>query len=119
MDFRERLLAGDFKGLGGLLHENWLKKRSLASNVSSSLIDDLYNAGMNQGAWGGKVLGAGGGGCVMFFASLERKQAIRDALQKIAKEKNLAEFQEIPVTFVQSGAEVLFNGDHYHRGISF
>lgn len=110
-EFRDRLLDGDFKGLGGMLHEGWLKKKSLASNVSNPAIDELYNAGMNSGAWGGKVLGAGGGGCIMFLVHEDKKPAVREAVSKIAKENNLAGFQEIPVKFVQSGAEIVFNGD--------
>ena len=110
--FKAKLLAGDFKGLGEMLHQSWLKKKSLASNVSSSTIDDLYNAGVSAGAWGGKVLGAGGGGCVMFLAPVEKKAAVRTAVASIARAKNLTEFQEVPVKFVQSGAEVLYNADH-------
>jgi D-glycero-alpha-D-manno-heptose-7-phosphate kinase len=111
-EFCERLLAGDFSGLGAMLHDGWLKKRSLASKVSNSLLDKLYDAGMVSGAWGGKVLGAGGGGCIMFLAPLDKKSAVRNAVRKVAQEEKLEEFREIPVKFVQSGAEVLFNGDY-------
>jgi len=111
-EFCERLLAGDFSGLGAMLHDGWLRKRSLASTVSNSLLDRLYDAGIDAGAWGGKVLGAGGGGCIMFLAPLDKKSAVRNAARKVAQEERLEEFKEIPVKFVQSGAEVLFNGDH-------
>ncbi len=114
-DFRNRLLVGDFQGLGEMLHEGWLKKKSLASNVSNQAIDDLYGAGMDAGAWGGKVLGAGGGGCIMFLVREDNKPAVREAIKRTAKEKNLSEFQEIPVKFVQSGAEIVFNGDEINR----
>jgi D-glycero-alpha-D-manno-heptose-7-phosphate kinase len=109
--FKARLMAGDFKGLGEMLHQGWLRKKTLASNMSSSVIDNLYNAGISAGAWGGKVLGAGGGGCVMFISPPEKKAAVREAVTKMAKICDLREFQEIPVKFVQSGAEVIFNGD--------
>lgn len=111
-EFEARLLKGDFRGLGAMLHDGWLKKKSLASNISNSAIDGLYDAGMGAGAWGGKVLGAGGGGCVMFFAPPERKAAVRDAVTSAAKAAQLAEFREIPVHFVQSGVEVLHNSDN-------
>ena len=110
-DFKSSLVKGDFKRLGDLLHEGWLKKKGLASGISSSVIDGLYGAGMAAGAWGGKVLGAGGGGCVMFIAPLEKKAAIRSMVWDVARKNNLGDFQEIPVAFVQSGAEVLYNGD--------
>ncbi|MEK7546573.1 MAG: GHMP kinase [Patescibacteria group bacterium] len=117
-EFKKKLLSGDFEELGGMLHEGWLKKKSLASNVSNSTIDEFYNAGMNAGAWGGKVLGAGGGGCIMFLAPEDKKSAIREAVKEIAKDKNLSEFQEIPVKFVQSGVEILFNGDEFKNKVS-
>ncbi|MBI4095121.1 MAG: GHMP kinase [Candidatus Liptonbacteria bacterium] len=114
-EFSTRLLSADYKGLGGMLHQGWLKKKSLASNVSNSLIDDFYAAGMDHGAWGGKVLGAGGGGCVLFLAPPEKKNEIREAVRRVAQEKNLADFRELPVKFVQCGTEVLYNGDYHNR----
>jgi len=105
-------MKADFQGLGEMLHEGWLKKKSLASNVSSGIIDDLYNAGINAGAWGGKVLGAGGGGCVMFLAPAESHDAIRRAVGKVAHGAQLGDFREIPVHLAQSGIEVLHNSDY-------
>lgn len=111
-NFRDKLMAGDYKGLGEMLHEGWLKKKSLATNVSNTTIDALYDAGMKNGAWGGKVLGAGGGGCILFIAAPDKHERILSALTKIAAKKNLSEFAEIPVKFVQAGVEVLMNNDH-------
>lgn len=115
--FAELVLAGDIKGMGAMLHEGWLKKKSLASNVSNSIIDDLYNAGVSGGAYGGKILGAGGGGCILFLCPPEKKNAVHEAVNKIAAEKNLKDFREIPIKFVQSGTEVLYNGDHFYSSI--
>jgi D-glycero-alpha-D-manno-heptose-7-phosphate kinase len=111
LEFSAKLLAGDMPGMGKMLHDGWLRKKSLASTVSNSTIDEFYNAGMSAGAWGGKIVGAGGGGCVMFLAPLDKKPAIREAVAKVAAENDLMDFKEIPVKFVQAGAEVLFNGD--------
>lgn len=111
-EFEARLLGADFKGLGGMLHEGWLRKKMLASNVSNATIDNLYDAGMNAGAWGGKVLGAGGGGCVMFLVPIERKLATRNAVARAAAADGLRDFREIPIQFVQSGAGILHNSDH-------
>lgn len=110
-EFSAMLLEGDFRSLGEMLHDGWLKKKTLASNVSNQTIDKLYDAGMKSGAWGGKVAGAGGGGCVMFISPVEKKAAVRDAVAGAAKEHDLKEFKEIPIHFVQSGAEILYNGD--------
>ena len=110
-EFHKKLYAGDFRTLGKMLHEGWLMKKSLASTISNSIIDRLYSEGIKNGAWGGKILGAGGGGCILFVAPVKNKAAIRSAVTKIAKTNNLKEFQEIPIKFVQSGAEILFNVD--------
>ena len=110
-EFSAKLLAGDAASMGKMLHEGWLRKKTLASNISNSVIDGLYEAGMSAGAWGGKITGAGGGGCIMFLAPIDKKPIIRKAVAKVATENNLAEFKEIPVKFVQAGAEVMFNGD--------
>ncbi|KKU60169.1 MAG: hypothetical protein UX81_C0003G0029 [Parcubacteria group bacterium GW2011_GWA2_47_12] len=108
-DFRDKLLLGDFRALGEMLHEGWLMKKTLASNVSNKLIDDFYNAGMQNGAWGGKILGAGGGGCVLFVVPSEKRNAVREAMLLMAKQNSLLDSGEIPVRFVQSGAEILMN----------
>lgn len=114
-EFRDKLQAGDFRGLGELLHEGWLMKKTLASTVSNPVIDDLYSEGIKQGAWGGKVLGAGGGGCILFAVPPEKKSAVKEAVESIARKHNLNEFVEVPVRFVQSGVEVLMN--HYGSGV--
>ncbi len=106
-EFKERLLKGDFGGLGQMLHQGWLRKKTLASNVSSSLIDDLYNAGINAGAWGGKVVGAGGGGCLLFVVPPEKKADILENVKKTAEKNNFSGFQEIPVKMVRNGVEIL------------
>lgn len=113
-EFSARLLKGDFPGMGAMLHKAWLSKKDLASNVSNDTIDALYAAAMDAGAWGGKVAGAGGGGCLMFLAPHERKESIRAAVSKVANEHALREFREIPIQFVQSGTEVLFSADRHN-----
>lgn len=107
--FKKNLLRGDFEVMGKLLHENWLMKKSLASKVSNQAIDTLYNAGIKAGAWGGKILGAGGGGCILFLAPLTKKEKIRQSVIKKAKSLKLLDFKEIPIKFVQSGVEVVSN----------
>ncbi len=108
-EFRDKLVTGDFEGLGKMLHEGWMLKKTLASNVSNPVIDELYAAGVNAGAWGGKILGAGGGGCVLFMAPLDKKPAIREAVALAAEKRNLSDFAEIPFRFVQGGGEILMN----------
>jgi D-glycero-alpha-D-manno-heptose-7-phosphate kinase len=68
---------------GKLLHENWQYKRSLSDKVSTSEIDQIYDVAMKTGALGGKILGAGGGGFMLIFATPDRHKAIREALNKL------------------------------------
>ena len=68
---------------GRLLHDNWKLKRSLSTSVSNSRIDELYNAAMAAGATGGKILGAGGGGFMLFFVPQERQKAVSEKLHDV------------------------------------
>ncbi|MGH7249918.1 MAG: GHMP kinase, partial [Minisyncoccia bacterium] len=108
-EFRDGLLAGDFENLGSMLHEGWLMKKTLSSKVSLPVIDELYDAGKNTGAWGGKILGAGGGGCIMFMTPINKKGAVREAVAAVAKKNKLTDFAEMPLRLVKSGVEVLMN----------
>jgi len=114
-DFVKLLEAGDVKRMGEMLHQGWLQKKSLTSFTSNNQIDELYETAREAGAWGGKVLGAGGGGCLMFFAPLEKKEVIIEALKNKAEKLGLQEHRLIPVKFIQSGVEILFNHDHHHK----
>jgi D-glycero-alpha-D-manno-heptose-7-phosphate kinase len=92
-----------------MLLEGWTLKKQLASSISNAGIDTLYEVAMSQGAWGGKILGAGGGGCIMMLAPVERRAGVVEALQKAAITEGFEGAGEIPVAFVQTGGEVLFN----------
>jgi D-glycero-alpha-D-manno-heptose-7-phosphate kinase len=65
---------------GKLLHENWRLKKSLTGDISSSDIDEKYQKAMAAGAVGGKLLGAGGGGFLLFYVEPDRKEAVAKAL---------------------------------------
>jgi D-glycero-alpha-D-manno-heptose-7-phosphate kinase len=115
LDFERWLLADDLRSLGAILHETWQWKKCLSSKISTPSINALYAAGREAGAWGGKVLGAGGGGCVLFLAPPDAHEPIRQAMSSVAAEYRLREFREIPVSFATRGAEVVFNaGDDRH-----
>ena len=68
---------------GKLLHESWKLKRSLSTKVSTPQIDEIYETGIKAGALGGKILGAGGGGFILFFAAPENHNKIRDRLKNL------------------------------------
>lgn len=107
--FQKKLVKGNFKGMGELLHESWLIKKQLASKISNEVIDKLYSTGIKNGAWGGKVLGAGGGGCIMFLVPQNKREDLSRALLKKAGQLKLNDFQEVPVKFVHSGVEIVSN----------
>jgi D-glycero-alpha-D-manno-heptose-7-phosphate kinase len=109
--FKEALLHADFRAAGEMLLEGWNLKKQLASNISNSRIDTLYEIAMSHGAWGGKILGAGGGGCLMMLAPLERRNAVIEAMGTAAKAAGFDGACEIPIGFVQTGTEILTNSN--------
>lgn len=91
--------AADLAGIGALLHESWQLKQSLAQGISNPEINRCYDLGRKAGAWGGKVLGAGGGGFLMFLVPPERQAAVARALP---------EWNQIPVSFERWGSKIIF-----------
>lgn len=85
---------------GRLLHEAWLVKKGLASKITNPAIDEIYNTGLASGALGGKLLGAGGGGCVLFY--------VKPELQLRVKEK-LKDLVHTPFRFENGGSQVIYN----------
>jgi D-glycero-alpha-D-manno-heptose-7-phosphate kinase len=107
--FKEALLEGDFQSAGEILLEGWTMKKQLASGISTSKIDRLLEIAMKSGAWGGKMLGAGGAGCLMMLAPLTKRASVIEAFMAGAKNEGFEGACEIPVGFVQSGAEIVIN----------
>ena len=81
-----------------LMHEHWLNKRKRSSGMSNNFLDKVYDAGIANGALGGKLVGAGGGGFMMFYS--ENKKALREEMTKF----NL---QEMKFRFDQYGVQPL------------
>jgi D-glycero-alpha-D-manno-heptose-7-phosphate kinase len=88
----------DLQQFGWMLQEAWEYKKSLSSSVSTSAIDEIYNRAITAGALGGKILGAGGGGFILFFVPPEKHSAVRSSL---------AELIEVPFLFEQEGCSVV------------
>ena len=66
---------------GNLLNEQWKLKRSLTSKISNEKIDKIYSTGINAGALGGKLLGAGGGGFILFYVPKNKQKSVKTALK--------------------------------------
>jgi len=90
--------------LGRLLHEAWLLKKRLSTRISSSFLDNIYETALKNGATGGKLLGAGGGGFLLFYVEPERQLAVKEALKG---------FLPVPFKFEFSGAEIVFDDNRY------
>lgn len=88
----------DITDFGRLLHETWQLKRSLSSSVSPEFIDDIYERARDAGAIGGKLLGAGGGGFMLFFAKPEHHLQIMNALKDLLW---------VPFEFENEGSRVM------------
>ena len=78
-------MAGRTSEFGSLMHEHWVHKRRRSSGMSNPQIDEWYDLGMKNGALGGKLVGAGGGGFLMFYA--EDRNRLRHAMSKAGLEE--------------------------------
>jgi D-glycero-alpha-D-manno-heptose-7-phosphate kinase len=82
---KEALEAGNTALFGELMHEHWEHKKKRSGGMSNSQIDEWYNLGMRNGAVGGKLVGAGGGGFLMFMADDRNK--LRKAMTGVGLEE--------------------------------
>ena len=102
VDVAEEILEnrrGDLDEFGRLLHETWRLKRGITNKISSDFLDEIYNKAMRNGALGGKLLGAGGGGFFVFYVPKDRQNQVREALSDLLY---------IPFSFENSGTEVMY-----------
>jgi D-glycero-alpha-D-manno-heptose-7-phosphate kinase len=99
---RLALEAGELRKFGQLLHEGWENKKRISSKISNPAIDRMYSIARDQGAVGGKITGAGGGGFMLLYCDEENQQAVRQAF---AAES----IREMRFGFDFSGSRVLVN----------
>ncbi|OGY66057.1 MAG: kinase [Candidatus Harrisonbacteria bacterium RIFCSPLOWO2_01_FULL_40_28] len=91
--------SDNLEEFGVLLHETWKLKRGLSLSITTPFIDEIYEAGMSAGASGGKLLGAGGGGFMLFFVKPESQPHVREKL------KNLL---YVPFRFDGVGSQIVY-----------
>jgi len=89
----------DISDFGRLLHESWTIKRSLTDKISTPQIDTIYNEARNAGALGGKLLGAGGGGFMLFFVEPEKQSLVKEKLNHLL---------HVPFRFDATGSQIIY-----------
>ncbi len=102
VDDAERILTdrkADLDDFGRLLHETWKLKRQTGNKISTSDIDSLYERAMNAGALGGKLLGAGGGGFLLFYVPKENQKLLIESLSELLL---------VPFEFENNGTDIIY-----------
>ncbi len=90
----------DIKHFGELLNESWQIKKTLSSAVSNSTIDELYKKAQSLGAIGGKLIGAGGGGFILFFIPPSKQTQLKKEFNKLI---------HVPFKFESEGSKIIFH----------
>lgn len=89
----------DIREFGALLNDTWTEKKLLSDKVSDSRIDEMYQQGMEHGAIGGKLLGAGGGGFMLFFVEPSKQREFIKAF---------SDYVVVPFQFEDAGSQVIY-----------
>lgn len=84
---------------GRLLHKQWIIKREMSAEITNQQIDNIYEAGLTAGALGGKLLGAGGGGFMLFFVKPEQQMRVQEALKDLLC---------VPFRFDHLGSQIIY-----------
>jgi len=98
-ELKAELQKNNLSAFGEIIHENWELKRSLTGGISSGVIDDWYERARKAGAIGGKLLGAGSGGFLMFYAPRDRHEAIF---------RELSDLRPVNFEFEPQGSKIIF-----------
>lgn len=102
-DMKHSLENNELSNFGEILNEGWIRKRELAGGISNPRIDELYEIAMKNGATGGKLLGAGGGGFLLFYCPKERQEQLKNQLR----------LKPFDFRFERDGSSVVHIGDKY------
>lgn len=102
-DMKVALENNDISSFGRILDEGWQLKKELASGIANPVIDEAYEIAMKNGALGGKLLGAGGGGFLLFYCEEEKQDQLKKAIG----------LRELDFSFERDGTSVIYIGDKY------
>lgn len=98
-ELKSLLENNNIDDFGRFLHEGWMMKKNLANGISNSYIDEIYNKGIQSGALGGKLLGAGGAGFVLFYCPLEKQDLFK---------KSMTDLYELKFGFDTGGSKIIY-----------
>ena len=98
-EIKKTIESNNLDPIGEMLNENWLLKSQMASRITTAKIDDWYRRGIKAGALGGKLLGAGNGGFLMFFAKPENHRLIIN---------ELSDLKHVEISFESNGTQIIF-----------
>jgi D-glycero-alpha-D-manno-heptose-7-phosphate kinase len=98
-EIKQRLSANDISYFGSMLHESWIIKRKLVPGITNSVVDHYYQVGRKCGAEGGKLLGAGGGGFIMFYADPDAQNKIKNDLRELIP---------LSIKFEANGSQIVY-----------
>ena len=107
-EMRGALLKGNLRSFGALLNDGWEAKKKISSQISNSLIDEAYALALKNGALGGKIAGAGGGGFLLLFCEEPYREKVREAMAQL-------ELREMAFGLDFQGAEVVVNDPFIDR----
>lgn len=96
------LLKGNLDDFGRLLHENWILKKELASGITNPEVNNAYEMALKNGALGGKLLGAGGGGFLLFYCPRKLQEKLINSLKPL---------RHFPFKFEQEGSKLIHFSD--------
>lgn len=102
-EMKHSLETNTLSNFGAILDEGWQRKREMAGGITSSRIDELYQTAMENGALGGKLLGAGGGGFLLFYCPKEKQALLTNRLR----------LKPFPFSFEHDGSSIVYIGDKY------
>lgn len=102
-EMKMALEENNLSSFGNILHKSWELKRTLASGISNPAIDEAYHIAMENGALGGKLLGAGGGGFLLFYCEPQNQEKVRVSLG----------LKQLNFEFERDGTSVVYIGDKY------
>lgn len=102
-ELKSELQRSNIDAMGDILHRGWMYKKELTSKISNQTIDHYYSLALQNGAQGGKLLGAGGGGFLLFFVPKNKQKNVR---------KSLPILKEMPFKFDNEGTKVIYYDEY-------